>query len=429
MVAATDTMTLRLRILLGIASVAAAVLLVAPRSSAGLVAALTAVLLSLAALERPRLPRSLAELPLWTTVALAFAAYLLVTVIWSVDRFEGVSKVSMFAALAAAIWLASVALPAVEPELRAELVRGIVIAICLGAAYLCLEELTDHAIKTFVFGKLPSWARPDARHLRMSAGEVEGIEGYISDRNMAALMLVAWPAMLGAMLTWPKLRGRLVALGLAAVVALAVTRSQHTSSQVAIVVSAAVLAIAFVNARIAAGVLAAAWIASCLFVVPAADYAFRVAGWHQASWLPRTARQRIILWGYTASLVPARPLLGVGIASTKPLDDARRVNLTKPQGFDYELRTGPHSHNVYLQSWYELGAIGALLFMALGLCVLRAITRTAPVCQPFLLAGFATAAVLMAFTWGMWQAWFMGSFAFAALVAMLVAKQAETKRS
>ena len=91
-------------------------------------------------------------------------------------------------------------------------------------------------------------------------------------------------------------------------------------------------------------------------------------------------------------------------------------------GYVYPWRSGPHAHNVFLQVWYELGAVGARLFCALGLAVLAAIARAARPAQAYLAAGFASASVIGAFTWGLWQPWFLAAFVFSAMLAILAAE-------
>ena len=44
------------------------------------------------------------------------------------------------------------------------------------------------------------------------------------------------------------------------------------------------------------------WVVACLLVVPLVAVAYQQQ-LHFAEWLPHTARQRIILWGYTAGEV------------------------------------------------------------------------------------------------------------------------------
>jgi len=118
--------------------------------------------------------------------------------------------------------------------------------------------------------------------------------------------------------------------------------------------------------------------------------------------------------------VPKAPLLGVGIESGKVRD--ARAQHQQPPDHEYPRRTGTHSHNVYVQTWYELGGIGAVLLCALGLSILVAIRRLSDSRQSFALATFVTAAAMAAFSWGMWQPWFMASFGASAVLFMIAAE-------
>jgi hypothetical protein len=69
--------------------------------------------------------------------------------------------------------------------------------------------------------------------------------------------------------------------------------------------------------------------------------------------------------------------------------------------------TGHHAHNIYLHSWYELGAIGALLLAVAGTTVIMLIFLLPASAQPFAGGAFAAFALIGAFAWGMWQSWFM----------------------
>ena len=68
---------------------------------------------------------------------------------------------------------------------------------------------------------------------------------------------------------------------------------------------------------------------------------------------------------------------------------------------------GHHSHSLYLQTWYELGAVGALLLAIAGAVVVMLIFLLPASAQPFAAGAFATFAIVGAFAWGMWQSWFM----------------------
>jgi O-antigen ligase len=66
-----------------------------------------------------------------------------------------------------------------------------------------------------------------------------------------------------------------------------------------------------------------------------------------------------------------------------------------------------------LQVWYELGAIGALLFLSIGLLTLRAIAKLQASAQPAAIAMFATTSLLIGFSYSMWQTWFMAALGLA----------------
>ena len=61
---------------------------------------------------------------------------------------------------------------------------------------------------------------------------------------------------------------------------------------------------------------------------------------------------------------------------------------------------------------------------ALTLSLLAAIWRLEPQVRPFALASFASSGTIAAFSWGMWQPWFMAAFAVSALLLLLMAETA-----
>ena len=90
-------------------------------------------------------------------------------------------------------------------------------------------------------------------------------------------------------------------------------------------------------------------------------------------------------------------------------------------------KAGPHSHNVFLQTWYELGAIGAFLFLLAGCGVIGLIARLPAAAQSFILAQFATFFAIAAFSWGVWQSWLMALTGLAPIYAALAGNFARAK--
>jgi O-antigen ligase len=186
--------------------------------------------------------------------------------------------------------------------------------------------------------------------------------------------------------------------------------------------SAIVFAVALPWPTLARRAIWVGWCLAFLLVVPLATMAYK-AELHQADWLPYSARARVTLWAYTAEQVPEMPILGIGIASTRQMDLDPETRLKaieeKREGEGYGWRAGPHSHNEFLQAWYELGAIGVLLFAAAGSAVIFSVARLPRPTQPFVLAHLTAFLTIAAFGWGMWQSWLMAVAGLAAIYALL----------
>jgi O-antigen ligase len=126
-----------------------------------------------------------------------------------------------------------------------------------------------------------------------------------------------------------------------------------------------------------------------------------------------------------------RPVLGIGANSTFA-EEVRRVERLKaerelgqrnPQAnaqrrkeeqFAQYART--HPHNAFLLVWYELGAVGAAIFLLIGLALLREIRRLPPLVRTFGLATMASGTVLASLTHSLWQEWFLSGFAWCLII-------------
>lgn len=359
-------------------------------------------------------------LPLLAVTMLAFCAYALVNSLWAVDPLESLGKVASLLLIAVTVHLAIVALPAAPAERTTAIGRAAAAALCIGTAFLCVEVLTDQAIMRTIFDVLP-FLRGSPKHVKIAAdGSVDKIGLYVLNRNLAALNLVLWPGLALLTLTFAKRHAMLVASGVLIVATVAVYRSEHETSMLALPAAMLAFVQARASARWALGLLTTGWVVATLLVAPLTLVAY-ANDLHLAKWIPETGRNRIILWSYTTEQWRNAPILGIGVASTKSLDDKNAPTAVKPDGFTYPLRTGRHAHNIYLQTWYELGIVGAVLLLAVGLAILRTMGRMPERIMPFALAGFASAAVTAAFSWGLWQVWFMALFGlFALLTAIAV---------
>lgn len=123
-----------------------------------------------------------------------------------------------------------------------------------------------------------------------------------------------------------------------------------------------------------------------------------VRGGSEADWLQSTARQRIHVWNFTADRITERPVIGWGFDASRNMPDFGQT----PYGS--KARNMPtHPHNGALQIVLELGAVGAVLSIALLIAVIAPLGRADPVVSlcAVAMAGCALGIALTAY--GIWQ--------------------------
>ncbi|MEC9369095.1 MAG: O-antigen ligase family protein, partial [Pseudomonadota bacterium] len=140
-----------------------------------------------------------------------------------------------------------------------------------------------------------------------------------------------------------------------------------------------------------------------------------------------SARARVILWHETASRYMESPILGIGVRSTKVQFQSRDTNAVVPEGYPYPLTTGRHAHNIYLQTWFELGAVGAFLLLVAGLSTIWSVARLPVTAQASALATFASAATMASTSYGLWQGWFIALNAMAAFLVVVGSRFRESR--
>jgi O-antigen ligase len=294
---------------------------------------------------------------------------------------------------------------------------GALVGLVVAGAVLCIEVFGDQSLRRFLIRIVPG-LQPDPRHITIEEGNLARLAPYLANANISALTLMFWPAaLLVSRLRLPRglKYGALIAF---VVMAATVFASEHASSQVALVGAAAVFTLFCLRPKLAMPVVIASWVAANLLVVPVASLLY-VAEAYRAPWLAPSARHRVVIWRHTSEQIHKAPLFGAGISTARTLHDARYVKEQLAPGTHFLLSTHRHSHNAYLQVWYETGAFGAMIMLGLGLLVLRAMRTFSTEVQPYLAATFAACALLIASAYSIWAPWFMASLALASVFAAL----------
>lgn len=360
---------------------------------------------------------SLLLLPAWALVASG----------WAASRADGVIKALHLMAIVGALALSAMVIRRTPKALSGRIILGVVVGALVGLLYFDLQAATGQVITRWLLGWFPGLV-PE-KHLWIHNGTILAVGHAELNRSFAVLTLVFGPVLGGALLlqaragsgTGHRWWTRLLTIALGAAMLAGAILTEHQSSQLGLLAGGIVLAIARLSSCWARRIVIAGWTTAVLLVVPFAVAAYKM-DLHKSEAIPKSAQARVILWSYTAEQIAKRPWRGVGTNSTPYLNERRAPqSVERPADYIYPRRTGRHSHNIYMQVWYELGAIGALALLAFGLALLQVTRLMAPAMQPIALATFATLAGVAATSFSIWQPWFMSGMALSVLLLGLVA--------
>jgi hypothetical protein len=344
---------------------------------------------------------------------LVTGAYLLINASWSLSPWSAVSAVAQFFTAVAVLYLTLEALDQCDEGVLRAMAWGIVTGVAVAAGILCLEVFSGQWARRAIMVYVPA-LQIGTRQLIVENGHTVSAYGYLLNRSISALGLLFWPTLLlidRLQMAHARRRWVLVALLPASA---AILGSAHATSKMAFLGAVAVYGLFRYSARFARRLAVGAWVSAMLLVVPLAAAAYE-AKLYEAHWLPMSAQQRIVIWGYTSAQIGNAPVFGSGIGSARALSDLDGRDMPHAPGTDFELTTHVHSHNAYLQIWFETGAIGAFLFLLTGLAALQRCTGAPAAIQRYLFSSFAAGALLAASSFSIWAPWLLASFAMTAI--------------
>ncbi len=260
--------------------------------------------------------------------------------------------------------------------------EGLWIGFIVGLVYTVAEAASDQSIKIWVYNTLrlePSMLEP-ARFYTWHDGRVVAVHSDDLKRNAFSIPILMWPALMAAATLASAKARSIVRIALVGLSIAAVSLSTSQTSKLALV--AGVLAYCRGKsvrpsgtlgtfARLGIGVpwYGARWCCCC--VISTCTTQACCSSRHSCA---------LLIWSRIAQLVPDAPILGVGADMTYYI---RPLLLEAPRAAQGWLGFPiPHPHNVFLQVWYELGAVGAVIFAAFGLLLLRQIADLNKVDSP-----------------------------------------------
>lgn len=334
-----------------------------------------------------RMAIALALLVVWCAIASA----------WSEDSGRSlVLSLRVAVLLAAGLVLFPIA-AALDDAARKRIGQWLLVGFGLSLAFVAVETGLDYPM-------LRSFKTAEA-----------GEEAVWFNRGAIALALIVWPVT-----AWLWARGlRWKALALPVALCVASLFLESAAATLGLVAGIAALLLAFSHRK--AGVATAIAASALAFVaMPFAVREMHGHGWHRAERLAASARHRIEIWDFSVQRIAERPLLGWGF------DGSRHMQALYPDlsSTGREL-AALHPHSAPLQIMLELGAVGAVIVLAL-LCLFAirvdaAAGQTRMFGQPVFVAALAVASV----SHGAWQNWWLALVVSAALLVPLTASTSE----
>lgn len=363
--------------------------------------------------DRRLLRLGLAKVSAVTMLLLLAGIYLAINATWSLDKGSAYMAVATILALAVVSHVGTGALAAMRPEHVAALGRGIVIGFFLGGAFLAFEFATHLATHRLLERLLRSVGITGFTVRIETTGNAHL---FVLNRNLVTLVMLLWAVCIIQLRSMPKRAWMACASSLILVAAAALFSSSATA-RTGMVTGAAILGLAYFLPRIALYAVAAVWTVACLGALPIAHFLYKWEAYN-AMWLFVSARHRIMIWGATSNWFWKTPWFGAGAASARnmaPTDPEHTAAAPDLVGAALNW----HSHNAYLQVWFEAGAVGAAILFAIGIALWRQIASADPADRPLLCAAFGSISIMAATAFSIWAAWYLSAIGLAALYAVM----------
>lgn len=366
-----------------------------------------------AAIVRNSYRSAIPEFGAGALVAVAFLGFAMLSALWAAHPYDtlGWGLISVVAFLGCGI--AARVLLSEQRRNIFHISEGLWIGIAAGLIYLAAEILTNQALKVGLYNALhlgPGDLRP-RHHFSWKAGQLISILPADLTRNVAPVPLYIWATLLAIRGTTAETMVRAIMYGVFSLAVFVVMISENETAKLAIAAGALLFVLSNCRPQWSLRLLQVGWVTICLAIVPISLALYRI-NLHNAPWLQPTAQHRIIIWNRVSEETMKSPILGIGAGMTYWKFDGSLA----PKEGEMHSRYSRDAHSVFLQTWFELGVVGAALLALIGLAVLQRIKRLGTAMAPYGYATFASAAVTLASSWGMWRVWFVYMFAFAVVI-------------
>lgn len=329
---------------------------------------------------------------------------------WSIEPVDSATRSLRVAAVFAAGFVLIGGTGRLSDRETADLKGLLVAATVIGILALAIEIVSGMAILRF---------------LRDVVGAPEPMFLHVFNRAAAVLALLVWPTVLLLLRSRRWVHGGLVFAS-----ALVVLGGLHSGAAILGIAAGAVVFTLVYYWTALARYLLLAGIFGAIVLAPILPRTLLEPNYvlTQAPWLPLSAHHRLRIWAFTSEAIMKRPVLGWGMDTARSLPGGKtRITITRPpaggEAAEARATSGPvprrlkvellplHPHNAALQVWVELGAVGAVLAMALVVLTVSRVGRLSrqKVDRAAALGFISAAFVIAYFGYGIWQTWWLAA--------------------
>ncbi len=332
----------------------------------------------------------------------AFFTLAVLSSLWAKQPLAAISEASYGTAIVIATCFFVYFFLAEDRTNSFHIAEGAWVGFCAGLLYMFFELQTDQSFKLWLYNFLqltPKDVSPPGNFEWGADGRLLAIAPRDLTKNLISLPILVWPCCLAMRATLPRRLFPFIAAVMFILTALVVFTSNHETSMVALVLSAIGFVLATRFEAFAFAFTKMVWILCCLFAVPGALLLYQL-GMQNARLLPPSAQHRVIIWNYSAKRILEQPILGHGVRTMKSIceDNIEKKCVTKMRD-----PIIAHSHNAFLQTWYELGIVGITLLAILGVALLNALQRLPRIFSMFALTSFVAGATALTASTSLWS--------------------------
>lgn len=359
--------------------------------------------------------------------SLAFGVYAVLTATWAPAGSDALANTAFVLAILAAVIIAVTVIKDLSEAATILAAGWMVIGFFIGLLLHLQLALTDQSALIWIANQVPA-LRHEGRHWSVIGDRVVAVHPESLRHSVVTMTMLCWVALLGAWRLFPRIWNFLISALVAIGTVLVIFLSWDRTAKIAIIIAAVVFLSARMLPVLTQRTLIGVWTVAVLGILPVTAGLEHIVRETKID-VGSSLGARIEMWRYLREKSSDHMIFGKGAGATIAADQSlgdqqQRPPWTGQPRVDIPIQPLRHPHNLYMQTWYELGFVGALLLFGTGLCIISSFSRAPSATQPFLTAAFASWLIIGTTKWDMWQSWQFASVGVVAMMSFLAVRAA-----